>query len=250
MLKQESKIIYHILVQLLVKSEIKKKSNPLIYWWFFCWWWWWWLLLLMSCESSPCQDVVLDKPHHHEAIHFLSFDSDDSGQRCIRHKASSIEWILQLMGLDVIPEQPRDQGSGGRLAADDGGQCGVHCDRSLQGHVTSVPSTRQLPPSSNSSVSGQSFGTILAPDQVVLVEVPARAPFFSAPWTFSHWLEGWWPCHTWRSGTGDKNWIIVKTEIVHFIRGVNSDTASQFRTKRSSCPLPDTRHMIFLNFFK
>jgi hypothetical protein len=142
------------------------------------------------------QDVMLDVLHHGEAIHFLSFDPDDSGQSCVRHNASSIVWILQMMGLGVVPEQPGDLSPGGCLPADDGGQRGVHSDGSLQGHVTWVPSQSQPPSSTNPSVSGPSPPAIPALDQVVFVEEPASPVSSAAP-------ELFWPDNS--SGRGLTN---------------------------------------------
>jgi hypothetical protein len=61
-----------------------------------------WLLIL---GDIVFQNVILDSLHHGEAIDFLSFTSNDEAQLCIRHNESSILWVLQPIGFDVIPEQ-------------------------------------------------------------------------------------------------------------------------------------------------
>ena len=60
---------------------------------------------LLTLGDIVFQNVMLDSLHHGEAIDFLSFASNNEGQLCIRHNESSILWVLQLIGFDVIPEQ-------------------------------------------------------------------------------------------------------------------------------------------------
>ena len=132
-----------------------------------------WIAWNKVWRSSDWLVVILELAQDGESIDVLSLSSQDCSEQFIRPEKPSIFWVLEIVGLDVLPDELNNFTPGNSDTANDSGKLGISLKQSSCVSMSCVHSSPSMNPFPlESSHSGH---PVLGLDMVVPVVPPSTS---------------------------------------------------------------------------